>query len=124
MWYNIIVKGSGIMIKENDMTQIQRYYIGKADEKARIRNIIVNGYKATVMFSEYNAPDDMVGEFEKEGETGHYFYVTFFIWNGLTSYWTDKEISVRYTYLTTKEEGNRIYTEIKRTKKFDGKIEY
>ena len=61
---------------------------------------------------------------KKEGETGHYFYVTFFIWNGLTSYWTDKEISVRYTYLTTKEEGNRIYTEIKRTKKFDGKIEY
>lgn len=107
------------MIKENDMTQIQRYYIGKADEKARIRNITVNGYKATAMFSEYNAPDDMVAEFEKEGETGHYFYVTFFIWNGLTSYWTDKEISVRYTYLTTKEEGNRIYAEIKRTKKFE-----
>ena len=113
------------MIKMLDMTEIQKYYVARANEKARLRNITVNGNRATVVFSEYVAPEELIDEFRKEdGTDGHFYYITFFIWNGVRSYWTDKEISTKYTFLTNREEGNEIYKEIRATGKFDRFEEY
>lgn len=103
-----------------DMNQLQAYFLNKATEKARLRNVLVNGNKATVIFSEYKAPDSDVNEFrEYDGSDGHYFYITFCVWSGCKSYWTDKDISVAYKYITTKTEGNEIYKTIKATGKFE-----
>lgn len=97
---------------------IQSNFLKKAEEKARIRDITVNGYKATVVFSEYKAPDDMVEAFKQyDGSDGHFYYVTFYVWNRYTkSYYTRKNVSVSYEYSTTKEEGNALFTEIKKSK--------
>lgn len=104
----------------DNMTTLQRYFVNKATEKARLRNVTVNGNPATVAFSEYEAPEKDIEEFRKQdGTDGHFFYVTFYIWSGNRSYWTDKPISVAYHYLTTKEEGNEIYKQLKATKTYN-----
>ena len=103
-----------------EMTQLQRYFLTKATEKARLRQVTVNGYPATVSFGEYEAPDELKEEFKKQdGSDGHYYYITFYIWTGrVKSYYTGKTISVDYTYITTKAEGNEIYKQLKATKTF------
>lgn len=105
----------------SDLSTLQRYFVNKATEKARIRNITVNGEKATVVFSEYQAPESDIDDFHREDNSdGHFFYITFYIWNNnVKSYWTDKPVSTEYIYLTDKVEGNKIYRQIKATKKFD-----
>lgn len=97
---------------------IESIYLKKAEEKARIRDITVNGDKATIVFSEYKAPDDMVEAFKQyDGSDGHFYYVTFYVWHKhITSYYTKKNVSISYEYLTTKEEGNALFTEIKKSK--------
>lgn len=104
-----------------EASHIQKYFIRNAIEKARIRNIKVNGERATVVFSEYKAPESDVEEFRKvDGSDGHYFYITFYIWHkNVTSYWTDKPISTEYIYTTDKNEGNEIFKRIKATGKFE-----
>lgn len=100
-----------------EMTQLQRYFLSKATEKARIRNVTVNGNRATVVFKEYEAPEELKEEFRKQDNSdGHYYYITMYIWNGCKSYYTGKEISVDYTYITDKAEGNEIYKQIKANK--------
>lgn len=98
-----------------EMTQLQRYFLNEATEKARIRNIKVNGYKATAVFKEYEAPEELKEEFQKQDNSdGHFYYITFYIWTGkVKSYWTNKDISIEYSFLTTKNEGNAIYKQIK-----------
>lgn len=104
----------------NKMDTLQKYFAYRATEKARIKNVQVNGNRATVVFSEYKAPESDVEEFRKQnGTDGHYYYIIMYIWNGVKSYWNDKEISTEYVYMTTKEEGNEIYKQIKATGKFD-----
>lgn len=101
----------------NELTQIQRYFLKEATEKARLRNVTVNGKRATVVWLEYEAPDELKEEFKKQDNSdGHYYYITMYIWNGCKSYYTDKEISTDYTYLTSKAEGNEIYKQLKATK--------
>lgn len=106
------------------LTQIQRYAFGKATEKARIRGITVNGDKATVRFAEFTAPESDVEEYRKQdGTDGHYFYVIFDVWHSaVKSYWTGKQRSVEYIYLTDKAEGNEIFKKISATKAFDFEI--
>lgn len=100
-----------------ELSQIQRYFLTKATEKARVKNVTVNGKRATVVFLEYEAPDEMKEEFKKQdGSDGHYYYITIYIWNGARSYYTNKEISTDYTYITSKAEGNEIYKQLKATK--------
>lgn len=100
-----------------DMTQIQRYFLNEATEKARLRDMTVNGKRATVVFLEYKAPEEMKEEFKKQDNSdGHFYYITFYIWNGTRSYYTNKEISTDYTYITSKIEGNEIYKQLKATK--------
>lgn len=99
---------------------IETTFITRADEKARIRNALVNGKKATVVFSEYIAPDELKEEFKKyNGTDGHMYFITFYIWNGAKSYYTNKDISTDYSYLTTKEEGNQIYKTLKNSKSLE-----
>ena len=100
-----------------EMNQIQGYYLRYATEKARLQNVTVNGNRATVVFSEYEAPEEMKAEFKKyDGSDGHYYYITMYIWNGVKSYYTGKEISTAYPYITSKTEGNEIYKQLKATK--------
>lgn len=103
------------------LTQIQRYAFGKATEKARIRNITVNGDKATVRFAEFTAPEKEVDEYRKQdGTDGHYFYVIFDIWHEqVKSYWTGKVRPVEYIYLIDKAEGNEIFKQISVSKSFE-----
>ena len=105
----------------DNMTGLQRYFINKATEKARIRNITINGEPATAVFSEYQAPESDIEEFRKhDGTDGHFYYITFFIWHKhIKSYWTGKNISVPHYYLTTKAEGNEIYKILKETKAYN-----
>lgn len=104
----------------DNMSTLQRYFVNKATEKARIRNITVNGKPATVSFSEYEAPESDIEEFRKQdGTDGHFYYITFYIWHGHTSYWTDKAVSIAHYYLTTKAEGNKIYKQIKATNTYN-----
>jgi hypothetical protein len=108
----------------DNMSAIQRYFVNKATEKARIKNVKINGERATVVFSEYQAPENDVEEFRKQdGTDGHFFYITFYIWHKhVKSYWTDKKISTAYYYMTDKTEGNEIYKTIKATNSYDFKI--
>lgn len=100
-----------------EMNQIQSYFAKYAIEKARIRNATVNGKRATVVFKEYEASEKDKEEFKKyDGSDGHYYYITMYIWNGCKSYYTDKEISTEYTYITDKAEGNEIFKQLKATK--------
>ena len=103
-----------------ELTSIQRYFASKATEKARLRGVTVNGSPATVAFSEYQAPESDVEEFRKQdGSNGHFYYITFYIKTGnVKSYYTGKAVSVDYTYLATKAEGNAIYKELSNTKTF------
>lgn len=95
---------------------IQSYYAVRATEKARLKNVTVNGSKATIVFKEYQAPNDLKEEFRKlDNSDGHYYYITIYLWNGCKSYYTGKEISADRTYITTKEEGNEIYKQLKET---------
>ena len=102
-------------MKRLDNDGIRAYFCSKATEKARIRNIKVNGEKATAIFSEYNAPEEMKEEFRKQDNSdGHFFYISFCIWHkGVISYYTEKSISIKHNYSTTKEEGNAIYKQLK-----------
>lgn len=100
-----------------EMNELQRYFARYATEKARIRNVTVNGKRATVVFKEYEAAEKDKEEFKKyDGSDGHYYYITMYIWNGCKSYYTDKEISIEYTYITDKAEGNEIFKQLKATK--------
>lgn len=100
-----------------NLTQTQAYFLKQAVEKARLQNVTVNGNRATVVFSEYEAPEEMKSEFKKyDGSDGHYYYITMYIWNGVKSYYTGKEISTAHTYITNKTEGNEIYKQLKATK--------
>lgn len=105
----------------DNMSTLQRYFANKATEKARLRNITVNGERATVAFSEFKAPESDIEEFRKQdGTDGHFYYITLYIWHkNVKSYWTDKQISTEYIYMTSKEEGNEIYKQIKETGKFE-----
>lgn len=102
------------------MNTIEMYYAVCATEKARLRNVTVNGKRATVVFKEYEAPEEMKEEFKKlDNSDGHYFYITFYIYNGARSYYTNKEISTDHTFITTKEEGNNIYRQLKANKEIN-----
>lgn len=106
----------------SDMTLGQRYYCRYGVEAHRIRHITVNGDRATASFCEYQAPPELVPEFQKtEGTDGHFWYITFFIWRkGATSYWTDKPVSTPYHYVaSSKEEWDAILKQITETKKFE-----
>lgn len=99
---------------------IERTFITKAIEKARIKDIKINGRKATAVFSEYIAPDELKAEFEKyNGTDSHMYFITFYIWNGARSYYTGKEISTDRSYLTSKAEGNEIYRKLKSTNELE-----
>lgn len=100
-----------------ELNQVQAYFLKYAIEKARLRNVTVNGNRATVVFSEYEAPEEMKSEFKKyDGSDGHYYYITIYSWNGVKSYYTGKEISTEHNYITSKTEGNEIYKQLKATK--------
>lgn len=104
-----------------NMSTLQRYFINKATEKARIQNVKVNGESATAVFSEYQAPEKDIEEFRKQdGTDGHFFYITFYIWHkNIKSYWTDKPISTAHHYMTTKSEGNEIYKILRAAKEYN-----
>lgn len=101
-----------------EITQLQRYFLSEATEKARLRGATVNGHPATVVFKEYEAPEEMKEEFKKQdGSDGHYYYIIMYIKTGnVKSYYTGKTISVDHTYITSKTEGNEIYKQLKATK--------
>ena len=102
----------------DNLSQVQAYYLKYAAEKARLRNVKVNGYPATVVFSEYKAPENLVAEFKaQDNSNGHFYYITTYVWKDkVKSYYTGKPISVCTPYLATKEEGNKIYNRLKETK--------
>lgn len=106
-----------------EMTTIQREFLKNATEKARLRNVTVNGKCATVAFLEYNAPDELKEKFkEYDHSDGHFYYITWFVWNGARSYYTDEKISSDYSFLTSKEEGNEIYKQLKTAKTISIKV--
>ena len=109
------------MKNQREMNDIQKYFENKSKEKARLRNVLVNGNRATVIFLEHNVPESDIEELQKydAGSDGHYYYIRFCIWNGSRSYWNDKEISTAYNFLTTKAEGNQIYKQLKETGKYN-----
>ena len=100
------------------VNMIQMVALKQAREKARIRDITVNGDKATAVFSEYTAPENLIEEYRQyDGSDGHYYFITFYIWHKqVKSYYTGKNISIDYNFSTTKEEGNALFTEIKQSK--------
>ncbi len=104
---------------------IKAYFCKEAIEKARIKGIKVNGEKATAVFKEYNAPEELKEEFKKtDNSDGHFYYITFYVWHkNVISYYDGKSISTAHNVLTTKEEGNAIYKQLKAngeiTVKFD-----
>lgn len=101
----------------NELSAIQQYYMNKATEKARVKGVTVNGWPATVVFSEYEAPENLIADFQsQDGTDGHFYYIEMFIWQGLKSYCTGKEISSGHRYMTDKEEGNKIYRQLLKTK--------
>lgn len=107
-------------MKELTGDTIKSYYLNKATEKARIKNITINGQRATAVFLEYEAPAELIPEFEKQdGSDGHFFYIVFYMWAGVKSYYTGKDIATAHNYITDKTEGNAIYKQIKATKQFD-----
>lgn len=60
----------------SDLSTLQRYFVNKATEKARIRNITVNGEKATVVFSEYQAPESDIDDFHREDNSDGHFSIS------------------------------------------------
>lgn len=105
------------MKEYNEISVIQQYYMNKAKEKARIKGVKVNGYPATVVFSEFEAPENMIADFQnQDGTDGHFYYIEMFICKGLTSYYTGKEVLSSHRFMTDKEEGNEIYKQLKKTK--------
>lgn len=101
-----------------NMNQTERYFISKANEKARI-HCTVNGKKATVIFSEYVAIEN-IDEFKSVIGSEKICFVTFCVWNNQNkSYYTNKDVSVAYSYVTDKIEGNKIFTTIKANGAFD-----
>ena len=104
------------------LNDVQRYYSAKdrAVVKAKLHNVIVNGKPATLTFTEYEAPEADREEFGKyDGSDGHYYFLVVTL-VGRWSIYYNCPTKLSQVYLTSKEEGNRIY----KTAKTDGFINF
>ena len=100
------------------MSEIQRYYIRNAKQKAILKNVKFNGESATVKFLEYEAPEKDILLFQEEdGTDGHFFYIVVSV-RYFDNYWEAMRTTV-YDFITDKETGNQIYKDIKRTGEFN-----
>lgn len=101
----------------NILNEIQGYFAKKATEKAKIKKVTVNGKPATVTFKEYKATAEQQEEFKRINESGHYFYIIITTKTDFINTYYGKKETVSEIYITTKQEGNEIYKQLKATKK-------
>lgn len=100
------------------LNELQRYFSSRyrAKERAKIKNVMVNGKIATVTFTEYQAPKSDVEEFRKyDGSDGHYYYLVVTTRTDYINTYYNSAETVSEIYLTDKQEGNEIYKQIKAT---------
>lgn len=100
----------------NTLTEIQRYFAKYATEKAKIRNATINGKPATITFSEYKATEDQRDELRKMNEADHFYFITISTKSDYINAYYNKKVTITETYVTTKQEGNDIYRQLKATK--------